>query len=44
VRVRAQDRFGNPFEVIGKADGTRAFCHEADHLEALFLPLSQSGC
>jgi peptide deformylase len=35
VRVRAQDRFGNPFEVSGEGLTARAFCHEADHLEGI---------
>lgn len=33
VTVRAQDRFGNTFEVKGHELTARAFCHELDHLE-----------
>ncbi len=33
VRVRAQDRFGNPFEVEGEGMVARCFCHETDHLD-----------
>ena len=33
VKVRAQDRFGNWFEVEGEGLTARAFCHELDHLE-----------
>ena len=32
VKVRAQDRFGNWFEVEGVGLTARAFCHEIDHL------------
>ncbi len=32
VTVRAQDRFGNEFEVTGEGLTARAFCHEIDHL------------
>lgn len=38
VRVRAQDRNGNEFEVEGYGITARAFCHEIDHLDGhLFL-------
>lgn len=38
VRVRAQDRYGETFEVEGEGLTARAFCHEIDHLEGrLFL-------
>ena len=38
VTVRAQDRFGETFEVTGHGLTARAFCHEIDHLEGcLFL-------
>ncbi len=38
VTVRAQDRFGETFEVTGTGLTARAFCHEIDHLEGcLFL-------
>ena len=33
VTVRAQDRFGNTFEVTGHGITARCFCHECDHLE-----------
>ena len=33
VRVRAQDRFGDFFEVEGEELTARAFCHEIDHLD-----------
>ena len=33
VKVRAQDRNGNFFEVEGDGLTARAFCHELDHLE-----------
>ena len=33
VKVRAQDRNGNFFEVEGEGLTARAFCHELDHLE-----------
>lgn len=33
VRVRAQDRNGNWFEVEGQALTARAFCHEIEHLD-----------
>lgn len=32
VTVRAQDRFGNTFEVTGEDLLAKAFCHEIDHL------------
>lgn len=33
VRVRAQDRFGNWFEVEGTEMAARCYCHELEHLE-----------
>ena len=33
VKVKAQDRFGDTFEVEGTGLTARAFCHEIDHLE-----------
>lgn len=33
VRVRAQDRFGDWFEVEGEGLTARAFCHEIEHLD-----------
>ena len=42
VRVRAQDRYGKPFEVEGVGLTARAFCHEIDHLEGkLFLSVAE---
>ena len=41
VKVRAQDRAGNWFEVEGDGLTARAFCHEIDHLEGhLFTELA----
>ena len=38
VRVRAQDRDGNWFEVEGEGLTARCFCHEIDHLSGkLFI-------
>ena len=38
VTVRAQNRFGQPFEVSGTGLTARCFCHEIDHLSGhLFL-------
>ncbi len=40
VKVRAQDRNGDTFEVEGEGLTARAFCHEIDHLEGhLFTEL-----
>lgn len=33
VKVRAQDRFGNWFEVEGEELTARCFCHEIEHLD-----------
>ncbi len=33
VTVRAQDRHGKPFEMIGEGLMARAFCHEVEHLD-----------
>ena len=33
VRIRALDRFGNPFEAEGEGLTARAFCHEIEHLD-----------
>ena len=33
VKVRAQDRFGNWFEVEGADLAARCYCHELDHLD-----------
>ncbi len=35
VKVRAFDRYGNPFEVEGEGLTARAFCHEIDHLDGI---------
>lgn len=38
VRVRAQDRYGDWFEIEGEELTARAFCHEIEHLDGhLFL-------
>ena len=35
VKVRAQDRNGNTFEVEGTGLTARCFCHEIDHLDGI---------
>ena len=35
AKVRAQDRFGNEFEVEGEEIIARCFCHELDHLDGI---------
>ena len=35
VKVRAQDRFGETFEVEGEGLTARCFCHEIDHLDGI---------
>ena len=35
VKVRAQDRHGEEFEIEGKELLARAFCHEIDHLNGV---------
>ena len=37
VKVRAQDRNGNPFEVEGTGLTARCFCHEIDHLDGVLF-------
>ena len=37
VKVRAQDRHGNHFEVGGEGLTARAFCHEIDHLNGILF-------
>ena len=37
VKVRAQDRNGEWFEVEGEGLTARAFCHELDHLEGVLF-------
>lgn len=38
VKVRAQDRNGDFFEVEGDALTARCFCHEIDHLNGILFP------
>lgn len=35
VKVKAQDRFGEEFEIEGEELLAKAFCHEIDHLEGI---------
>jgi len=35
VKLKAQDRFGNPFEIMCKGVSARAACHEIDHLDGI---------
>jgi len=35
AKVRAQDRYGNWFEVDGEELTARCFCHELDHLDGI---------
>ena len=35
AKVKAQDRYGNWFEVEGEGLTARCFCHEIDHLEGI---------
>ena len=37
VKVRAQNRFGEWFEVEGRGLTARAFCHEIDHLDGVLF-------
>lgn len=37
VKVRAQDRDGNAFELEGEGLLARAFCHEIDHLDGVLF-------
>ena len=37
VKVRAQDRFGQIFEVSGEGLTARCFCHEIDHLDGILF-------
>ena len=37
VKVKAQDRSGNWFEVEGEGLTARCFCHELDHLEGIIF-------
>jgi peptide deformylase len=42
VKVRAQDRNGNYFEVEGEGLTARAFCHELDHLDGTLFTTKAS--
>ncbi len=37
VKVRAQDRNGNEFEIEGRELLAKAFCHELDHLDGIIF-------
>jgi len=37
VTVRAQDRFGETFEISGEGLTARAYCHEIDHLNGVLF-------
>ena len=37
VKVRAQNRNGETFEVEGEGLTARCFCHEIDHLEGIIF-------
>ena len=37
VKVRAQDRYGKTFELLGKDLTARAICHETDHLRGIMF-------
>ena len=37
ARVKAQDRYGNEFELWGKDVTARAICHEIDHLDGVMF-------
>lgn len=37
MKVRAQDRHGEWFEVEGHGLTARAFCHELDHLDGILF-------
>ena len=37
VKIKAQDRHGNPFELWGSALTARAFCHEINHLDGILF-------
>lgn len=37
VKVKAQDRNGNEFEIDGRELLAKAFCHELDHLEGIIF-------
>jgi len=37
VKVRAQDRYGKPFELLAEKVTARAVCHEVDHLNGIIF-------
>ncbi len=37
VKIKAQDRYGKPFEIWGSALTARAFCHEVNHLDGILF-------
>ncbi len=37
VKVRAQDKWGKPYEIEGEDLLARAFCHEIDHLDGILF-------
>ncbi len=37
IMVRAQDRYGYPFEITGEKWLARCICHECDHLEGILF-------
>ena len=42
VKIKAQDRYGNSFELWGKDLTARAICHEIDHLDGtVFTTLAE---
>ncbi len=42
VKIRAQDRYGNFFEIEGEGMTARGFCHESDHLDGrLFTDVAE---
>lgn len=44
VTVRAQDRHGNNFTVVGEGLKARALCHEIDHLDGvLYIDRANKG-
>ena len=42
VKVRAQDRYGEWFEIEGTGLTARCFCHEIDHLDGIVFPSKAS--
>lgn len=37
VKIRAQDRYGNPFEYEARGTMARCLCHESDHLDGVTI-------